>query len=64
MLRNKNIQTFDDNKDKYVGIKMDELVNIECLLASHNVLRSIQGIVKLTTLITLNLSFNYLTELS
>jgi hypothetical protein len=41
MLRNKNIQAFDDNKDKYVGIKMEELVNIECLLASHNVIRSI-----------------------
>ena len=63
MLRNKNIQYFDDNKEKYVGIKMDELVNIECLLASHNVIRSIQGINKLTTLRTLNLSFNFLSDL-
>jgi Leucine-rich repeat (LRR) protein len=64
MLRNKDIQYFDDNKDKYIGIMMDELVNIECLLVSHNVLRSINGIQKLTTLLTLNLSFNYITELN
>lgn len=37
---------------------MDELINIECIIASHNVIRSVAAISQLTSLRQLNLSFN------
>ena len=43
---------------------MDEMINIECVFASHNFIRSIAAISQLTTLRQLNLSFNQLTDVS
>lgn len=51
-----NIEYFDDNKaDKF---KIEELINIEAILASHNVIRDLYGIGQLTSLKELNLSYN------
>ena len=51
-----NIEYFDDNKgDKF---KIEELINIEAILASHNVIRGLYGIGQLTSLKDLNLSYN------
>jgi len=56
ILRDKEIEYFDDNKqDRF---KMEEMVNIEAVYASHNLIRDLYGIAQLTTLRELNLSFN------
>ena len=55
-MREKNIETFDDNKAE--GLKMEDLVNIEAIYASHNLIKDLYGIGQLTTLVELNLSFN------
>ena len=67
ILRDKQISFFDDNLedvnkegDKF---KLADLCNLECLLASHNLIRDISGIVQLTTLVELNLSYNALTDI-
>ena len=48
MLRDKQISIFDDNiEDKDVegnSFKLVYLCNIECLMASHNYIREISGI--------------------
>lgn len=37
---------------------MDDLMNLECLYASHNLIKDVYGVSKLTWLLELNLSFN------
>ncbi len=58
MMRDKKIEIFDNNRDKKEAFQMDEMINIECVIASHNFIRSIASISTLTTLRQLNLSFN------
>ena len=41
-MRDKKIEVFDDNKED--GLKLDELVNIECVFASHNLIKDLIGI--------------------
>lgn len=43
---------------------MDEMVNLECLYASHNLIKDLYGVSKCTTLLELNLSFNQITDIS
>ena len=42
VLRDKKIEYFEDNKQD--GLKLDELVNIEAIFASHNLIKEIFGI--------------------
>ena len=62
MLRDKNISVFDDNiediDDNGNRFKIRDLCNVECLMASHNMIKDIAGVVRLTTLVELNLSYN------
>ena len=62
ILRDKNIEIFDNNKED--GLKLDDLVNIECLYASHNKIKDLYGIQVLSTLVELNLSFNQIADIS
>ena len=62
ILRDKKISVFDDNKKD--GLVLNELANIECLLASHNLIKDITGVCKLVTLQELNLSFNFISDIS
>jgi Leucine-rich repeat (LRR) protein len=55
------IEYFDDNKAD--RLKIDELINIEAILASHNVIRDLYGIGQLTTLKELNLSYNNISDI-
>ena len=55
-MRDKGIESFDDNKQD--GFKLEDLVNVECIYASHNMIKELFGISQLTTLVELNLSFN------
>lgn len=56
-----NIEYFDDNKaDKF---KLEDLINIEAILASHNVIRDLYGIGQLTSLKELNLSYNNISDI-
>ena len=48
MLRDKKISFFEDNKKD--GLNLNELANIECLFASHNLLKDIRGVCQLVTL--------------
>jgi phage-related protein len=43
MLRDKGIEYFDDIKGEG-GFKLEELCNIECLMASHNLIKDMYGI--------------------
>jgi len=43
---------------------MDDLCNVECVYASHNFIKEIDGICQLTTLIDLNLSMNEISSIS
>lgn len=43
---------------------MDDLVNLECLYASHNLIKDLFGISHITTLRELNLSFNLIQDIS
>ena len=62
MLREKKITVIDDNtKD---GLSLNDLSNIECLMASHNLLKDISGVCQLVTLLELNLSFNYISDIT
>lgn len=63
MLRDKGIDVFDDTRGPD-SFKLQELFNIECLLASHNKIKDVFGIQQLTTLIELNLSFNEISDLT
>lgn len=66
MLRDKNISYFDDNledKDRQGdAFKLRDMCNLECLMASHNLIRNINGILMLTTLVEINLSYNMITD--
>lgn len=42
MLREKNIEIFDDNKQD--GFKVEDLVNCEAIYATHNLIKDIFGI--------------------
>lgn len=64
MLRDKNIEVFDDNNHGDEKLKLIELCNIECVYASHNKIRDIRGICQLTTLVELNLSFNRIIDIT
>ena len=68
MLRNKNIAIFDDNlndEDDYGNrFKLEDLCNLECLMASHNLIKDVSGVLQLTTLSELNLSYNLITEIT
>ena len=67
MLRDKNISIFDDNLEDINKegdrFKLVDLCNLECLMVSHNLIKDISGILNLTTLVELNLSYNMLTEI-
>jgi hypothetical protein len=39
VLREKNIEHFEDNKAD--GLRLEQLVNIEAILASHNLIRDL-----------------------
>ena len=61
MMRDKNIQFFDEPGKKVpapLRFQMDDLMRLECLYASHNLIKDVYGISKLTWLLELNLSFN------
>lgn len=62
MLRDKNIEVFDDNKTQ--KFSLDELCNLECLFLSHNLIREVLGISQLTTLLELNLNFNNISDIT
>lgn len=59
ILRECKIRKFDNTKE----LDLDELVNLECLYASHNLLNDLYGIAKLTTLIELNLNNNDVSDI-
>lgn len=65
ILRDKNIAVFDQpypgTKDFF---KMDELINLECIYASHNLIKDIFGISQIMGLRELNLSFNMIKDIS
>lgn len=42
---------------------MEQLVNIEAIFASHNLIKDLYGISQLTTLRELNLSFNRISDI-
>lgn len=61
MMRDKNIQFFDEPGRHVLSdlrFSMDDLMNLECLYASHNLIKDVYGVSKLTWLLELNLSFN------
>lgn len=58
VLRELNIQKFDSTKD----LDLDDMVNIECLYMSHNLLNDLYGVAKLTTLVELNLNNNDISD--
>ena len=66
MLRDKKIKIFDDNFEETEGgrFKLEELCNVECIFASHNLIKDVIGIGQLTTLVELNLSFNMIEDIS
>ena len=65
MLRDKNIAIFDDNiediDENNNRFKVHDLCNIECLMASHNLISDLSGVLQMTTLVELNLSYNMIT---
>lgn len=67
MMRDKNIQFFDEPGRKVLSdlrFEMDDLMNLECLYASHNLIKDVYGISKLTWLLELNLSFNQIIDIT
>ena len=62
VLRDKKIEYFEDNKAD--GFKLESLVNIEAIFASHNMIKELFGISQLTTLVELNLSFNNISDVA
>lgn len=67
MLRDKKISVFDDNledeDEEGSRFKLADLCNIECLMASHNLISDINGVLQLTTLVELNLSYNMISDI-
>lgn len=65
ILRDKSIEVFDQPYPGTDGhFKFDLLVNLECIYASHNLIKDIFGICQLVTLRELNLSFNMIKDIS
>lgn len=65
ILRDKNIGVFEAPASGKPGSwKYEDLVNLECLFASHNLIKDIYGICQLTTIRELNLSFNLIVDIS
>ena len=66
MLRDKHITIFNDNLNDPSGenLKLADLVNIECLHASHNLIKDTLGVGQMTTLVELNLSFNAIEDIT
>ena len=62
MLRDHNIEVFDDNRTQQFSL--DELCNVECLFLSHNLIKDLLGISQLTTLLELNLNFNTIQDIT
>ena len=62
MLRDHNIEVFDDNRTQQFSL--DELCNVECLFLSHNLIKDLLGISQLTTLLELNLNFNNIQDIT
>ena len=60
ILRECNIQYFE----KSAACNFDELINLECLFASHNMIKDLYGVGSLSTLVELNLSFNRITDVT
>ena len=64
-MREKNIEIFDPPLPGQKGhFSMDDLVNLECLYASHNLIKDLFGVSHLTTIRELNLSFNLIQDIS
>lgn len=67
MVRDKMICRFDDNLEDEDSrgnkFKLNDLCNIECLMASHNLIKDISGILQLTTLVELNISYNMIADI-
>jgi len=61
ILREKNIEYFDDNKQD--RLRMEDLVNIESIYASHNVIRDLYGFGQLISLKEINLSYNNISDI-
>jgi Leucine-rich repeat (LRR) protein len=61
-MREKEVEWFEDNKED--GLRLEDLVNIEALLASHNLIKELFGISQLTTLVELNLNFNQISDIT
>lgn len=61
ILRDQKIEYFDDNKQG--GLKMEDLLNIESVYASHNMIRDLYGFAQLTTLKEINLSYNNISDI-
>ena len=61
-LREKNINKIES--DKKSSFNLDDLCNLECLIASHNLISDIGGVCQLVTLVDLNLSFNFIRDLN
>lgn len=65
ILRDKNIGVFDQPMLGIPGyFKMEDLINLECIYASHNLLKDVYGIGQLLTLRELNLSFNMISDIT
>ena len=62
ILRDQGLQKFDDNRKD--GLKMDDLVNCECIYLSHNDIKHLDGIGTISTLMELNLSFNRIHDIT
>jgi hypothetical protein len=60
MVRDKNIESVDDNKKE--GLLLEDLCNIECFYASHNLINDCYGIGLLTSLVELNLNNNRIAD--
>lgn len=61
-MRERNIEQFEDNKAD--GLRLEQLVNIEAIHASHNLIKDLYSISTLTTLVELNLSFNQIADIT
>lgn len=65
ILRDKNIQIFDQPILGSKGyFKLDDLISLECIYASHNLINDIYGICQIGSLKELNLSFNMIKDIS
>jgi len=64
-LRDKNLEFFDEpNPGSKDSFKFEDMVSLECVYASHNLIRDVYGISQITRLSELNLSFNQIQDVS